>query len=507
MRTSSPLPLSIPAPTAPQAFVYESNVSRATYLFNNSHVSMADAQRSCSENGGHLAAFRCAPGAGLGSSQSFFRHDPMPGYEGASCADCIDEMCCCLLHTGLWRSRLTRSGTSSTRATFCLASTRPTGWASRPRAHTGRGGWPAWRSTPMPCLSSCAMHWLQVAARWHALTCLSALLRFNWTDSSIRPPSGATYMHWGRDGLVPEPSNSTGSELCGVANLTQTYGGAWGWSDTRCNISAPFMCRSMGERPPSAACSAAGTLADFYPLCVAHRRLQQSASMLGASSHPSTLLIGARAGFGPAPAYTVPSTNATFFLNTSHVTHAQAEQACVANGGHLAVFSTLGEQVRRAVPEGLGCWAAASRPSHRPSALAACYAHTAGSLAAGCCGEVLHELGLPAAFVPQAVLAGLRDRRKRLLLEQLHGARGKRGRWRLAWPTQEGMLIRVEVAASPPAPTRFPRRPLTARWPTSRGAAGVCTRTACASRLSPTTWPARSSVWLPTRARPPAASR
>jgi hypothetical protein len=41
----------------------------------------------------------------------------------------------------------------------------------------------------------------------------------------------------------------------------------------------------------------------------------------------------------------VPSTNATFFLNTSHVTKAQAEQACVTNGGHLAVFSTLGEQV------------------------------------------------------------------------------------------------------------------------------------------------------------------
>jgi hypothetical protein len=43
---------------APQAFVYESNVSKATYLFNNSHVSMADAHRSCAENGGHLAAFK-----------------------------------------------------------------------------------------------------------------------------------------------------------------------------------------------------------------------------------------------------------------------------------------------------------------------------------------------------------------------------------------------------------------------------------------------------------------
>lgn len=48
-----------PCPAAaPSAFLYSSNVSRATYIFNNSFVSMRDAQRSCTENGAHLAAFK-----------------------------------------------------------------------------------------------------------------------------------------------------------------------------------------------------------------------------------------------------------------------------------------------------------------------------------------------------------------------------------------------------------------------------------------------------------------
>jgi hypothetical protein len=57
------------------------------------------------------------------------------------------------------------------------------------------------------------------------------------------------------------------------------------------------------------------------------------------------------AGFGPAPAYTVPATNATFFLNTSHVSQQEAEDACVANGGHLASFVSLAEQVGRMDPD------------------------------------------------------------------------------------------------------------------------------------------------------------
>ena len=46
------------AAAAPAAFIYPSNASKVTYLFNNSYVSFADARRSCSENGAHLVAFK-----------------------------------------------------------------------------------------------------------------------------------------------------------------------------------------------------------------------------------------------------------------------------------------------------------------------------------------------------------------------------------------------------------------------------------------------------------------
>jgi hypothetical protein len=73
--------------------------------------------------------------------------------------------------------------------------------------------------------------------------------KFRWMDRSLPGPTDATYMHWGRDGVVSEPNNATGSELCGVANVSQAYSGAWGWSDARCSMSAPFMCRAVGGSP------------------------------------------------------------------------------------------------------------------------------------------------------------------------------------------------------------------------------------------------------------------
>jgi hypothetical protein len=65
---------------------------------------------------------------------------------------------------------------------------------------------------------------------------------------------------------------------------------------------------------------------------------------LSAGGAPDSALL-APAGFGAAPPYKVALTNATFFLNTTYVTAAQAEASCVANGGHLATFASLAEQV------------------------------------------------------------------------------------------------------------------------------------------------------------------
>ncbi len=71
--------------------------------------------------------------------------------------------------------------------------------------------------------------------------------KFNWTDKSVKPPSGVTYIHWGRTDGVPEPTNYTGFETCGVANATQTYQQAWGWADAQCNTRNIFICKVQCE--------------------------------------------------------------------------------------------------------------------------------------------------------------------------------------------------------------------------------------------------------------------
>jgi hypothetical protein len=73
--------------------------------------------------------------------------------------------------------------------------------------------------------------------------------RFAWLDQSAGAPGNGSYTHWGRAGGMPEPNNLRGSENCGMANASQSHGSAWGWSDTSCKISAPFICRSLREWP------------------------------------------------------------------------------------------------------------------------------------------------------------------------------------------------------------------------------------------------------------------
>ncbi len=90
-----------------------------------------------------------------------------------------------------------------------------------------------------------------MATRWPA---------FTWLDLSPAPPlnttrgagtaddwggSSGAYAHWGyyMPQNVLEPNNLTALENCAVANASQAYGGAWGWADTRCGASLPYMCR------------------------------------------------------------------------------------------------------------------------------------------------------------------------------------------------------------------------------------------------------------------------
>jgi hypothetical protein len=46
-----------------------------------------------------------------------------------------------------------------------------------------------------------------------------------------------------------EPNNLKLNERCGVANVTQAYDGAWGWSDTLCSETYVHICRIMRGWP------------------------------------------------------------------------------------------------------------------------------------------------------------------------------------------------------------------------------------------------------------------
>lgn len=59
------------------------------------------------------------------------------------------------------------------------------------------------------------------------------------------PSGSARYHPWGiyRPGMEPEPNNKFQPENCVAANWSQTVGGVWGWSDTNCIDSYPFLCK------------------------------------------------------------------------------------------------------------------------------------------------------------------------------------------------------------------------------------------------------------------------
>jgi hypothetical protein len=72
--------------------------------------------------------------------------------------------------------------------------------------------------------------------------------QFNtWMDPTVSPPLSRGYKHWGMDGGALEPNNKLGNEMCAVANATQEYSKAWGWSDTNCENKFTQMCMMLSE--------------------------------------------------------------------------------------------------------------------------------------------------------------------------------------------------------------------------------------------------------------------
>ena len=69
--------------------------------------------------------------------------------------------------------------------------------------------------------------------------------KFGWLEPGQAAPTGQTYAHWGRNAPFgpAEPNNLEGSEVCGMANFSQSYQKAAGWADIKCNYTAPAICR------------------------------------------------------------------------------------------------------------------------------------------------------------------------------------------------------------------------------------------------------------------------
>ncbi len=87
---------------------------------------------------------------------------------------------------------------------------------------------------------------------WTGLTSV-AWPNFGWMDRSLPAPDGSprVYTHWGvfQPGAIGEPNNMMGSELCGIANASQSYNSAWGWADVQCSEPHIAICKIARRRP------------------------------------------------------------------------------------------------------------------------------------------------------------------------------------------------------------------------------------------------------------------
>jgi hypothetical protein len=76
---------------------------------------------------------------------------------------------------------------------------------------------------------------------------------FSWLEPSAPPVNGYTYQLWGKANPQnqAEPNNLMRDEMCAMANNTISHMGgqmqAWAWSDTRCNLTSPFICKLSRE--------------------------------------------------------------------------------------------------------------------------------------------------------------------------------------------------------------------------------------------------------------------
>jgi hypothetical protein len=145
---------------------------------------------------------------------------------------------------------------------------------------------------------------------------------FLWLDGSTPPSSHGkpmeTYGHWGvwyePDGTErAEPNNAMPPEFCAVANYTQLYERAWGWSDQNCEDEYIAMCKFPAPPPPAPKPPPPAPPPPAPPL---------------------------------DPYYLSPTTGTTFYFEGRPTVYRQAQLNCeaLAPGGRLVVFMSAGMQ-------------------------------------------------------------------------------------------------------------------------------------------------------------------
>jgi hypothetical protein len=139
---------------------------------------------------------------------------------------------------------------------------------------------------------------------------------FLWLDGSPRPfPPG--YVHWGRmfisdvGQFAAEPNNWLAPEYCAVANYSQAYGTAWGWSDQNCDDRYIFMCKISPSPPPSP------------------------------NAPPPSPAPPPKKG---SPIYYQNTTGYIFVYHLEPLTFDDAQAACLSDGGSLVTYDSIVKQ-------------------------------------------------------------------------------------------------------------------------------------------------------------------
>jgi hypothetical protein len=240
---------------------YSSRRHGATYIFNSSLANFTQAEGFCRDKGAHLVSFssqaeqvggKCCVAAGL-TREGREREARLccsmllaPARQGGALAPCGDAAC--LLHAP-WHPLPHHFCTGYIGMLRVSLRVQPCSTQAEVEAYYTNSGFmfPAFHK----------FYWMGLhAARSMAFRDMMAPAaqsrwpNFTYLDGSPAPGRGV-FAHWGRYQPLnfPEPDNRFAPELCAGGNASEAFGNpkAWGWADTRCNGSFPFMCKMAGK--------------------------------------------------------------------------------------------------------------------------------------------------------------------------------------------------------------------------------------------------------------------